>query len=325
MKRKTKQVMVGNVPVGGGAPVSVQSMTSTDTADYKETISQVKRLEEAGCEIIRLAFPNRKALSSLEKIVEVCRVPVVADIHFSCDLALMALDAGVHKIRVNPGNLGGLHKMDEILKVASNKGAAIRIGINSGSLEDELLEKYGHPSADALVESALRSVEYCESKGFKNLVVSLKSSNVRTCLDAYRGFSSQSDYPLHVGVTEAGSGNYAIIKSSAGIGSLLLDGIGDTIRVSITGDPVIEVHTAFDLLKATGVRINSPELISCPTCGRIQIDLEGLICKVQKVLDSVTEPIKVTVLGCPVNGPGDTHNFLQTSPSLLKNYKRVEI
>lgn len=304
-RRPTREVRIGTLGIGGNNPVAVQSMTTTDTRDFEKTMGEIRRLEEAGCEMVRVAFLNSKSLESLKAIRAQTGLPLVVDIHFTSELALLALDAGADKIRINPGNVGGLKKLDPILQKARDKGAAIRIGVNSGSVEKELIEKYGYPSPEAIVESAMRTVEYCESKGFTNLVVSLKSSSVQTSLESYRQFSRASDYPLHVGITEAGYGQYAAIKSAAGIGALLLDGIGDTIRASLTGDPVEEVKVCYDILKATGVRVTGPELIACPTCGRIQIDLDKLVHDVSQKVKGMKDPIKISVLGCPVNGPGE--------------------
>jgi (E)-4-hydroxy-3-methylbut-2-enyl-diphosphate synthase len=301
----TREVSIGNIVLGKGSPVRVQSMTNTDTADFDVTWKQIKALENAGCELVRVAFLNRRACDSLKHLKEVMSVPLIADIHFSADLALMALDCGADKVRVNPGNLGGLDQFKKVIEKAKNLGRAIRIGVNSGSVEPEILEKYGYPSDDALVESALRYVEFAEQQGFYNTVVSIKSTDLKTLISSCKKFAIHCNVPQHVGVTEAGMGEYAIIKSSAGLGSLLLDGIGDTLRVSLTGDPVDEVGVGFDILKATGVRRTGPEIISCPTCGRIQIDLESLVKKVSDAVSHIKEPVKITVLGCPVNGPGE--------------------
>jgi len=305
LRHKTREVRIGSMAIGGNNPVAVQSMTTTDTKDLEATMAEIVRLEEAGCEMIRVAFLNKKAFEALKEVKRRSRVPIIVDIHFTAELALVAMEAGADKIRINPGNVGGLAKLDPILRMASDKGVAIRIGVNSGSVEEELLEKYGYPCPDAIVESALRTVEYCENKGFHNLVVSLKSSNVKTTLESYRKFAAQCDLPLHVGITEAGFGQYAVTKSAVGIGAILLSGLGDTIRASLTGDPVEEVKACYDILKATGVRVTGPELIACPTCGRIQIDLEKLVGEVSERIKGMKEPIKISVLGCPVNGPGE--------------------
>ena len=304
-REKTREVAIGDVVIGGKNPVAVQSMTTTDTKDFDETMAEIRALEGAGCEMVRVAFLNSKSFEALKEIKRQTKIPLVVDIHFTADLALLAMEAGADKIRINPGNLGGESKLDEILKMAKNKGAAIRIGVNSGSVEKDLLEKYGYPCSDAIVESALRWVEYFEKRKFYNTVLSLKSSNVNTAIESYEKISTQCEYPLHVGITEAGYGQYAVVKSAAGIGHILLKGIGNTIRASLVGDPVKEVEVCYDLLKATGVRITGPELIACPTCGRIQIDLDKLVNEVSERIKGITKPIKISVLGCPVNGPGE--------------------
>ena len=305
IRNRTREVRIGDLLIGASHPVAVQSMTTTDTKDFEQTLSEIKALEEAGCELIRVAFLNAKAKDSLAEIKRQMKVPLVVDIHFTADLALVAMEVGADKIRINPGNLGGEDKLDKILDMAKNKGVAIRIGVNSGSVEQDLLEKYGYPCSDAIVESALRWVEYCENRNFYNMVLSLKSSNVNTAVESYQKISQKCDYPLHVGITEAGFGQYAKVKSAAGIGTILMQGIGNTIRASLMGDPVEEVKLCYDILKATGVRVTGPELIACPTCGRIQIDLDELVGKVSERIKGVKEPIKISVLGCPVNGPGE--------------------
>jgi (E)-4-hydroxy-3-methylbut-2-enyl-diphosphate synthase len=304
-RERTREVGIGSLSIGGRQPVAVQSMTTTDTRDLDATMQEVRALQDAGCEMIRVAFLNSKSLDALREIKRQIQVPLIVDIHFTADLALLAIEAGADKIRINPGNLGGLSKLDAILEAASNKGVAIRIGVNSGSVEKDLLDKYGYPCSDAIVESALRWVEYCEKKKFHNLVLSLKSSNLVTAVESYQKIATQCDYPLHLGITEAGAGDYAKTKSAAGIGTILMMGIGNTIRASLMGDPVQEVPLCFDLLKATGVRCIGPELIACPTCGRIQIDLEALVAEVSERIKDVDAPLKIAVLGCPVNGPGE--------------------
>lgn len=304
-REKTREVRIGNVVIGGKNPVAVQSMTTTDTRDMAGTMKEIRALEEAGCEMVRVAFLNSKSLNSLKEIKSLTRIPLIVDIHFTADLALLAIEAGVDKIRINPGNLGGEAKLDAILEAARQKGVAIRVGVNSGSVEKDLLEKYGYPCSDAIVESALRWVEYCEKRNFRNLVLSLKSSNVQTAIESYEKISRACEYPLHVGITEAGHGEYAVVKSAAGIGIILNKGIGNTIRASLMGDPAHEVKVCYDILKATGVRVTGPELIACPTCGRIQIDLDELVGKVSERIHGLKDPIKISVLGCPVNGPGE--------------------
>jgi (E)-4-hydroxy-3-methylbut-2-enyl-diphosphate synthase len=304
-RRNTRSVTIGGLSIGSGHPIRVQSMTCTDTEDAVATIAQIEALVEAGCELVRVTVNHDRAADALPEIRAHCPVPLIADIHFTHRMALRAIDAGVDKVRLNPGNIGSLDRVREVVTAAQAAGIAIRIGVNSGSVEKDLLEKYGFPSPDAMVESALRHCQTVEEMGFHNLVVSLKSTDTRTVLDANRKFASVSDIPLHLGVTEAGRPGYGTIKSAAGLGPLLLDGIGDTIRVSLTGDPVAEIPVAFDILKATGARVTSPELISCPTCGRIEIDLEALMDDLESRLEGEDAPVKIAVLGCVVNGPGE--------------------
>jgi (E)-4-hydroxy-3-methylbut-2-enyl-diphosphate synthase len=296
---------VGELLIGGNNPVVVQSMTNTDTRDVRSTMEQCERLIAGGCELIRVAVLNRNTIPALKELKERLSVPLVADIHFSADLAVEALRAGVDKVRINPGNIGGFKELEKIINEAGNRGAAIRIGINSGSVEKDLIDKYGHPTAQAVVESALRWQEYCLGYNFTDLIFSLKSSDVQTTIEACEEFSRRSDFPQHIGITEAGFGRYALIKSAAGLGSLLLRGIGDTIRISLTGDPVAEIGACYDLLKAVGLRFREPEIISCPTCGRIQVDLEKLVKEVGRLAADCKLPLRITVLGCAVNGPGE--------------------
>lgn len=303
-RRKTREVQVGNVGVGGENPVRVQSMCSSHTWDIETTSDQIRRLEEAECEMIRVTVPDKEDLEALPILKEKMNVPLIADIHFNYRMALGAAEVA-DKVRVNPGNIGGYERLKEVVKKCKNKGVAMRIGVNAGSLEKEFLEKYGWPTPEALVESAIRHVEYCEGLGYTDIVVSLKSSDVNVASESYRLFSKQCDYPIHLGITEAGRGQYAVIKSSVGIGSLLLEGIGDTIRVSLLGDPVLEVPVAWDILKSTGTRIKDPEIVACPTCGRIEIDLDDLVNRIEEKLEGNTMPVKISVLGCVVNGPGE--------------------
>lgn len=304
-RKLTRIVSVGELLIGGTNPIVVQSMTNTDTADLEATWQQCRELMAAGCELIRVAVLNQKAILSVQELKKRLAVPLAADIHFSADLAVAALQAGVDKVRINPGNIGGAAALDRVLDAAKAQGAAIRIGVNSGSIEKDLLDKYGRPNAQAVVESALRWQRYCVDRNFSNLVFSLKSSNVCTTIEACEEFSRQSDFPQHIGITEAGVGRYAVIKSAAGLGALLLKGIGDTLRISLTGHPVQEIGACYDLLKAIGLRFRSPELISCPTCGRIQVDLEKLMPQVEALLQDCPLPLRVSVLGCAVNGPGE--------------------
>lgn len=290
--------------MGGDAPVVVQSMTNTDTRDVTATVAQSRRLEEAGCEIIRVAIPDEAAADALPSIRKGIGIPLIADIHFHEALAVKALEAGVDGIRINPGNLGK-KSIRKIIGVAKERDAAVRIGVNAGSLEKDLLKKYGGPTAEALVESALRNLAPFEEAGFTNLKLSLKSSHVATMIEAHRRISEVTDFPLHLGVTEAGTLLEASIKSSIGLGILLYEGIGDTIRVSITGDPVPEVKVAYSILRALGVRKVGPEIISCPTCGRCEIDLIGLAEAVEKRLSGMRGYLKIALMGCVVNGPGE--------------------
>ena len=290
--------------MGGDAPVIVQSMTNTDTRDVPATVAQIRRLEEAGCEIIRVAVPDEAAADTLPSIRKGIGIPLIADIHFHEALAVKSLEAGVEGIRINPGNLGE-KSIRKIIGVAKERDAAVRIGVNAGSLEKDLLKKYGGPTAEALVESALKNLVPFQEAGFANLKLSLKSSHVVTMIEAYRLVADRTDYPLHLGVTEAGTLLEGSIKSSIGLGILLYEGIGDTIRVSITGDPVPEVKVAYSILRALGVRKVGPEIISCPTCGRCEIDLNGLAEAVEKRLSGMRDYLKIALMGCVVNGPGE--------------------
>ncbi len=304
-RKKTYQIRVGSVKIGGTAPISVQSMTKTDTRNVRATLAQIHRLNEAGCEIVRVAVPDEQAAKSLPMIVKNSRIPVIADIHFHHSLALKALEAGVAGIRINPGNIGNLQKIEAIITRAREQGVAIRIGVNSGSLEKDLLKKYGSPTPEALVESALRHIELFETFSFTNIKVSLKSSDVRTTVAAYRLLSRKTRYPLHIGITEAGTAFSGTIKSAVGLGILLGEGIGDTLRVSLTADPVEEVRVGFEILKVLGLRQRGPEIISCPTCGRCHIDVASLVQDIEARLSSLSTPLKIAVMGCEVNGPGE--------------------
>ncbi|MDP2278093.1 MAG: flavodoxin-dependent (E)-4-hydroxy-3-methylbut-2-enyl-diphosphate synthase [Nitrospirota bacterium] len=304
-RKKTRTIYVGKVPVGGGNPVSVQSMTKTDTRDIKATVKQIKALEKAGCEIIRLAVPDMDAAKSLGRIKKSANIPMIADIHFDWRLALEAIKQGVDGLRINPGNIGTKWKVKEVVASAKDNRIPIRIGVNAGSLEKELLQKYGHPKPEALVESAVGHIRILEDMNFRDIKVSLKASNVPTTIEAYRLFSKKYNYPLHVGISEAGPPSTGIIKSSIGIGILLSEGIGDTIRVSLTADPAEEVRVAYGILRTLGIREKGAEIISCPTCGRCNIDLRGLAKKVEARLKKIDKPITVAVMGCVVNGPGE--------------------
>lgn len=304
-RRKTRQIQVGKVKIGGDAPISVQSMTNTRTDDAAATLRQIGELAAAGCEIIRCAVPDMAAAEGLKRIVSESPIPVIADIHFDYKLALAAIDAGVDGLRLNPGNIGGNDRVAAVVDAAKKRNIPIRIGVNAGSLPKDLLEKYGHPTAEALVEAAWRHIHILEEMDYRNIKVSLKAHDVSLTVAAYRLLASQCDYPLHVGITEAGTINSGIIKSAVGIGTLLAEGIGDTIRVSLTGDPVREVKVAYDILKSLGLREYGPTLISCPTCGRTKINLEKLALEVERRLEKISEPITVAVMGCVVNGPGE--------------------
>ncbi len=302
---ETRRVWVGRVPVGGGAPVTVQSMTNTRTEDVEATVEQIRQLRAAGCEIVRVAVPNRRAAEALPAIREQTGLPLVADIHFDYRLALAALDAGVDKIRINPGNIGDLERVRAVLDRAAERGVPIRIGVNAGSLERDVLEKYGGPTPDAMVASALRHLELCEKVGFRDVVLSLKASDVRTTVEAYRKVAAETDCPLHLGITEAGTARVGTIRSAVGLGILLAEGIGDTIRVSLTADPVEEVRVGFEILRALGLREQGVTVISCPTCGRAEVDLIPIAEEVERRLADVRAPIHVAVMGCAVNGPGE--------------------
>ena len=304
-RQNTKVVQIGNVSIGGGNPIAIQSMTNTRTDDVEATVAQILRLEEAGCEIIRCTVPDEKCAKAIARIKERIHIPLVADIHFDYKMAIAAMENGADKIRINPGNIGGEDRVKAVVEVCKDKHIPIRIGVNGGSLDKRLLEKYGHPTAEALVESAFEHLELLEKQGFYDTCVSMKSSTVPTMVAAARLFRSKCDYPLHIGVTETGPVKQGLIKSAMGIGALLLDGIGDTIRVSLTDDPVQEVYAAKDILKAAGLRKEGVNIVSCPTCGRTRIDLIGLVNRVDEALRDCKKPITVAVMGCVVNGPGE--------------------
>jgi (E)-4-hydroxy-3-methylbut-2-enyl-diphosphate synthase len=304
-RHKTREVRVGDKVVGGDNPVWVQSMTTPDTYDVEATVAQIHRLEEAGCEIVRVTVPKPQDAAVLGEIRRRIQLPLICDIHFDYKMALAALEHPVDKIRINPGNIGGYDRYRQVIRKAKSKGLPMRIGVNAGSLEREMAEKYGFPCPPAMVDSALRYIEIAESEGYHDLIVSLKSSDVITAVEAYRLYAKQADYPTHIGITEAGKAPYAVTKSACGMAPILLDGIGDTIRISLLGDPVPEIQAAFDILQATQRRVRKPELIACPTCGRLEIDLEGIIAKLEARLAGRTTAVKVSVLGCVVNGPGE--------------------
>ena len=301
----TRQIKVGNVPVGGGAAVTIQSMTNTKTHDVDATVEQIRQLTAAGCEIVRVAVPDEAAARAIGDIKARINIPLVVDIHFDYKLALMCIDAGCDKVRINPGNIGGEDRVKLVADACRAKGVPIRIGVNGGSLEKPLLAKYGGVTPEALVESAMGHIRLLEKFDFDQICVSMKSSSVPTTMAAYHLFSQQSDYPLHLGVTEAGTPKMGVMKSAIGIGGLLAQGIGDTFRVTLTADPVEEVYVARDILKAAGLRRDGPELISCPTCGRTRVNLIQMAQEVERRLADVTKPITVAVMGCTVNGPGE--------------------
>lgn len=301
----TRQIFVGGVPIGGGAPVTIQSMTNTRTDDVAATVAQIRRLAAAGCQIVRVAVPDLAAAKAVGAIKEQIDIPLVVDIHFDYKLALECVAAGCDKVRINPGNIGGEDRVRQVADACRQKGIPIRIGVNGGSLEKPILAKYGGVTPEALVESAFGHIRLLEKFDFTDICVSLKSSSVPVTMAAYRLMSEKSDYPLHLGVTETGTPRMGILKSAVGIGGLLALGIGDTMRVSLSADPVEEVYAARDILKAAGVRKDGPELVACPTCGRTRIDLIGLANEVEERLQSVDKPITVAVMGCAVNGPGE--------------------
>ena len=301
----TKQILVGGVPIGGGAPVPIQSMTNTPTQDVEATVQQIRRLSAAGCQIVRVAVPNMAAAKAVGAIKEQIDLPLVVDIHFNYKLALECIEAGADKVRINPGNIGDAERVKAVAHACARKNIPIRIGVNGGSLEKPLLEKYGGVTPQALVDSAFGHIALLNRYDFDDICVSLKSSSVPITMQAYQLMSQQSDYPLHLGVTEAGTTRMGTLKSAAGIGGLLALGIGDTLRVTLTADPVEEITAAKDILKAVGLRKDGPDLIACPTCGRTKIDLIPLARAVEERLKDVKKPITVAVMGCVVNGPGE--------------------
>ena len=309
MERKiTRQISVGNVKIGGGSPISVQSMTNTKTSDVKSTVEQILKLQSAGCDIVRVAVPDMTAAQTLNKIISAVEVPIVADIHFDYKLALESINQGVAALRLNPGNIGNAAHVRKVVAAAKDKKIPIRIGVNAGSLSPKILRKYGGVTAEGLVESALEHVKILEDENFFDIKISLKAHDVPLTLAAYRLMSSKVDYPLHVGITEAGTVNGGVIKSAVGIGALLAEGIGDTIRVSLTGDPIIEVKVGNEILKSLGLKNFGATLVSCPTCGRTRIDLPKIAAQVEEKLEGVNKKITVAVMGCIVNGPGEARN-----------------
>jgi len=304
-RRKTRQITIGSVKIGGDAPISVQSMTKTDTRDVRRTVQQIRRLERAGCEIIRVAVVDEEAARAIAEIKKKIRIPLIADIHFHYRLALKAMESGADGLRINPGNIGGADHLKAIVTEAKARSIPVRIGVNAGSLEKDLLKRFGGATAEAMVLSGLRTIEWMEDLGFHLIKVSLKASDVPRSVEAYRLFSEQSDYPLHLGITEAGMGSGAIVKSSIGIGLLLKEGIGGTLRVSLTGDPVEEVRVGYEIMRALKIRERGVEIISCPACGRCEIDLAPLVRKVEKAVQSISATMTIAIMGCVVNGPGE--------------------
>ncbi|MBU0692795.1 flavodoxin-dependent (E)-4-hydroxy-3-methylbut-2-enyl-diphosphate synthase [bacterium] len=303
--KQIREIRIGDVTIGGHHPIAIQSMTTTDTRDAQATLEQIHRLEEAGCEIVRVAVPDDEAAAALSEIKKNMRVPLVADIHFHYKLALKAIDAGVDKIRINPGNLGGEQRAKVVTKAAIEAGIPMRVGVNAGSLERDLVDKYGGPTPQGMVESALRHIRFLEDEGFENIVLSLKASNVPRMIEAYTLMREACDYPLHLGVTEAGPPSTGIIKSAMGIGYLLHNGIGETLRVSLTADPVEEVRVGWEILKSLGLRTKGVNLVSCPSCGRCEVDLIDLTERVEKAVAKIDKPLHIAVMGCVVNGPGE--------------------
>ena len=307
-RRLTRKVMVGDIPIGGGEPIPVQSMTTTKTHDLSATLKEIERLEESGCQIIRITVPDKKAAKVLSEIKKRMSVPLVADIHFNYRMALAAVDAGADKIRINPGNIGGEERVKEVLAKVKGANLPIRIGVNAGSLEENIIEKYGYPTPEAMVESAARHIRICKENNFDDIIVSLKASDVNLMIASYRLFVEQFDYPLHLGVTEAGPTRSGSIKSAIGIGALLLEGIGDTIRVSLTDDPVEEVRVGYEILKSLGLASRGATIVACPTCGRLEVDLFKIAGEMEEELKNVETPMSIALMGCAVNGPGEaTH------------------
>lgn len=298
-------VKVGNLLIGGGNPVVIQSMTNTTTSNVEATVAQIKKLESVGCQMVRMTINNEEAAKVIGEIKKRVNIPLCADIHFDYKLALLAIENGIDKLRINPGNIGSDENIKAVVEKAKERNIPIRIGVNSGSIEKHILEKYGKPTADGMVESAMYHINLLEKNGFEDIVISLKASNVKMMVDAYRKISKLVDYPLHLGVTEAGTAFQGTVKSAIGIGSLLVDGIGDTIRVSLTEDPVEEIKVAKEILKVLGLIDAGVEIVSCPTCGRTEIDLIGLAKKVEKEFENEKRKIKIAVMGCVVNGPGE--------------------
>ncbi len=305
VRRRTRRVNVGGVPVGGDAPISVQTMTKTKTSDVEATLAQIRQAAEAGCDIVRVTVNDKEAADAIGKIVSASPVPIVADIHFNHVFALKSVEGDVAKVRLNPGNIGSRDRIGQVLRAAREKNIPIRIGVNSGSLEEDILEKHGYPTPEALYESAMKHVGICHDFGFEDVIISVKSTDVKLMIEAYRLVAQRTDIPLHLGVTEAGTAKIGTIKSAVGIGTLLAEGIGDTIRVSLTDDPVREVEVGKEILRSLSLASRNVELIACPTCGRLEVDLFGIMRQLEEKLEGVKKPVKIAVLGCVVNGPGE--------------------
>jgi (E)-4-hydroxy-3-methylbut-2-enyl-diphosphate synthase len=305
IRRRTRKVMVGGIPVGGDAPISVQTMTKTKTSDIDATVRQIAEAAEAGCDIVRVTVNDKEAATAMRDIVIGSVLPIVADIHFNHVFALEAIKAGVAKVRINPGNIGSIERIHQVLGAAKDKGIPIRIGVNSGSLEADILDKHGYPTAEALFESAMRHAQICEDFGFTDVIISVKSTDVRLMIEAYRYLAERTDYPLHLGVTEAGTTKVGTIKSAVGIGALLAEGIGDTIRVSLTDEPYKEVEVGKEILRSLGLASRNVEIIACPTCGRLEVDLFKITNELEERLQGIKKPVKIALLGCVVNGPGE--------------------
>lgn len=304
-RRKSRRVMIGDVPVGGGSPISVQTMTKTKTGDAKATIEQILRCEEAGVDLVRVTVNDAEAAGAMAEIVSSANVPVIADIHFNHIFALKSIEAGVAKVRLNPGNIGSKERIHEVLAAAKEKNIPIRIGVNSGSLEEDILDRHGYPTAQALYESAMRHADICGEFGFDDVIISVKSTDVRLMIEAYRLIAERTDFPLHLGVTEAGTTRVGSVKSSIGIGTLLAEGIGDTIRVSLTDEPEKEVEVGKEILRSLGLASRAVEIIACPTCGRLEVDLFAITRQLEDALRGIRKPVKIALLGCVVNGPGE--------------------
>lgn len=305
IRRRSRKVWVGDVPVGGDAPVSVQTMTKTKTSDVNATVAQIRRAADEGCDIVRVTVNDKQAAAAMADIVRQSPLPIVADIHFNHIFALEAIKAGVAKVRINPGNIGSIDRIHQVLGAAKERGTPIRIGVNSGSLEEDILEKHGYPTAEALFESAMRHANICEDFGFRDVIISVKSTDTRLMIEAYRHLAARTDYPLHLGVTEAGTTRIGTIKSAVGIGTLLAEGIGDTVRVSLTDEPYKEVEVGKEILRSLGLASRNVEIIACPTCGRLEVDLFKITNELEQRLAGVKKPVKIALLGCVVNGPGE--------------------